>query len=235
MLLCDSTSIYRQLTKVSSPLIPNPCPRPLPQGGPLHLSALVRQLAKRDTACEAAEEIAHMTCLPVAGNWRNWQDNLVKVTAGVVSPLVALLGAHSTVAVQKHAARALRNLAACADNQGPIAAAGAIPPLAALLGPASSAKVQEAAVGALRKLATNADNQAKMTAAGAIPLLVVLLGANNTAAVQEQAAAALGHISNNNEAKLIAAGAVPHLVALLGAQSPAPVQRAAAEALRCPQ
>ena len=93
----------------------------------MSLSALFQQLALMDAPCEAAEAIADMARLAGSGNW---QESCVKfVSAGVISPLVELLGTHSTAAVQQQAAWALRYLAVNGDNRVMIAAAGAIPPL----------------------------------------------------------------------------------------------------------
>ena len=97
-------------------------------------------------------------------------DSRIKISAGAIPPLVALLGSPS-VGIQEEAARALGNLAMNADNCIKVEDAGAIPCLVALLR-SPSVGVQECAAGALRILSGLADNQAKVAAAGAIPPLL---------------------------------------------------------------
>ena len=77
-----------------------------------------------------------------------WADNDPGTHAEIIAadallPLVALLGARSTSAVQEQAAGALVFLTFNADSvSSKIAAVGAIPPLVALLGAQSTAAVQ---------------------------------------------------------------------------------------------
>ena len=122
---------------------------PPPQGSALSISTLVQQLAEKDAAaaCKAARVIAGMA-------YDAGPDKLADLfVAGVLSPLVALLGPENTAEVQGHAAMALANLIDGEDGQVKVAAAGAISPLVALLGTQSTAEVQEQAAGALRNIA----------------------------------------------------------------------------------
>lgn len=83
----------------------NLSPRSFPQGGALSLSTLIQHLSEKDTACNAAKTIAGMA------------DLLAQiVAAGALPPLVALLGAQSTAAMQQEAAKALGYLAVNSDN-----------------------------------------------------------------------------------------------------------------------
>ena len=72
------------------------------------------------------------------------------MSAGGISPLIALLSSHS-IDVQQDAAAALANLSETAEIRSQIASAGAIPPLVALLS-SPSASVMEDAKVALRFL-----------------------------------------------------------------------------------
>ena len=183
---------------------------PLPQDAALSISALIQQLADKDTAFDAAKAIADMAEL--RPDSPDCENNAKLVSAGAIIPLVALLDAKSTLAVQEAAARALKSLAFKNDeNKIEISAAGAIPALVALLGDQCTAAVHEQAVEALWSLAVNTDNKVTISAAGAIPPLVALLGTHNTAAVQKVAAGALGSlaIDSDNRVKISGAAAPP--------------------------
>lgn len=188
------------------------CPPP-PQGGTVSISALVQQLAERDTAYDAVSAIASMADV-TAGNYPATHAKII--AAGAIPPLVALMGAQSTEWVVMLVAGALQNLSTNnAGNTTKIINAGAISPLVALLSALRPAAVQEKAAGALQNLAcNNASNQLIIVAAGAIPPLVALLGGRqSTAAARVQAVGALQNLSSNNnadrEAEIIAAGAIP--------------------------
>ena len=85
-------------------------------------------------------------------------------TAGAIPPLVALLGAPGSAAVQSEAVGALHCLAGHANNEVRIAAAGAIPLLVALLGAHNTAVVQVKAAWVLRSLVCSTDNKVKIAA-----------------------------------------------------------------------
>ncbi len=153
------------------------------------MAALVRA-SSVETSASAAEALIALT---VRSNSKRSQA----ASAGVILPLVKLLGPSSPARVQELAVRALRNLAANADNHARIAAAGAIPPLVQLLGPSSPAELQDTAAWALTSLVgDNADVQVQVATAGVIPPLLRLLGTGSTA-VQESAAGALQRLAFN--------------------------------------
>ena len=203
---------------------------PSPQGQAQSLSVLVQQLTKRDKACEATRAIVDMA--DSAWDNNDSEAHAEIIAAGALPPLVALLSAGSSAAVQEQSAWAIFVLAFDSDSVIKIIAAGAIPPLVALLGSHSTATAQEVAAMVLQKIAAYADSSAKIAAAGAIPLLVTMLGAQSAKGVQEAAAGALWHLSAGAiiRVKVIAAGAIPPLVSLLSAHFPG-VQEAAAAVL----
>ncbi|KAG1661098.1 hypothetical protein FOA52_012087 [Chlamydomonas sp. UWO 241] len=104
---------------------------------------------------------------------RNSQNQVAITAAGAIPPLVKLLGADSSAAVQQAAARALRSLAWSDDAHihDAITTAGAFPSLVKLLGPGSSSHVQATGARALQNLAGHAQNQVMIIAARAIPPL----------------------------------------------------------------
>ena len=107
-------------------------PPPSPQGGAQSLSALVQQLANRNTACGAARAIADMASSAWVDNDPGTHAKII--AAGALPPLVALSGAGSTAAIQEQAAGTIFFLTSNAGSIIKITDAGAIPPLVALLG-----------------------------------------------------------------------------------------------------
>jgi hypothetical protein len=149
--------------------------------------------------------------------------------AGVIPPLVQLLGHGAPAEVQTDAMLVLGAIALGKGNAVDIATA--IPSLVRTLGPASTGRMQVAAVAALNNLSLVDANAVTIASAGAIPHLVQLLGPApqqyvenaSTAEVQQYATNALYNLALYAEiAVTIAdAGAIPLLVQLLGSGSPA--------------
>ena len=156
------------------------------------------------------------------------------LAAGVVPPLVRMLGANEA-ALQAPAAACLSDLvcistAACSE----VVAAGGTPLLTRLL--ASSQPIaKNAAAGALRDLATAPERRDAIVAAGAVPGLAALLGSTEKETAQSAAAAALRNLALGCREEalqaFIAAGPIPALFELVHSGTSLKARQLAAAAL----
>ena len=129
------------------------------------------------------------------GNRRN-QDAIAE--AGAITPLVAMLGAH-TAAPQANAAGALANLARNhTENQAAIAKTGAIAPLCTLVREGSP-ETKDASASAIWALATdNAPNKDTIAKLGGIDPLIGLLVSGTTEKSQECVAGGLAALASRH-------------------------------------
>ena len=161
------------------------------------------------------------------------------VTAGVIPPLIRLLGSQDPVSLQENAARMLLNIINDSSTSlSKAVAAGALPALVSLLKARDGAGfsgLQATAAKALEIVISHSpDHYEAAVAAGVIAPLVALLKEGGSSIVHEQAARALICLTSDaqNKASIVEAGGLQALVQLLKPSGAMAVQEHAAWLLR---
>ncbi|GAB2215108.1 hypothetical protein Droror1_Dr00019483 [Drosera rotundifolia] len=198
-----------------TPLHLHPLPLPKPtQSHQIQVISLALSTGTLSSQIQAAREIRKLIrSSPSPASAAKIRSRLV--AAGVVQPLVSMLGCGS-VEAREVGLVAVLNLAARNErNKVNIVASGAIPPLVEIL-KSQTGKLPELATAAILSLSTAPSNKLIIANSGAPPLLVHILG-NGTIQGKVDAVTALCYLSTGTETStpIIDDSAVSPLISLL--------------------